>query len=55
MRDPSAYIASVLEICNTFKHNGVSNDAIRLRFFPLSLKYKAKSWLHLLPMGSITT
>ena len=38
-----------------FKQNGVSDDAIRLRLFPFTLKDKAKSWLNSLPSGSITT
>ena len=33
----------------------MSEDAIRLRLFPFSLKDKAKSWLNSLPAGSITT
>ncbi|XP_075487951.1 uncharacterized protein LOC142527119 [Primulina tabacum] len=35
--------------------NGVSDDAVRLRLFPFSLRDKAKSWLNCFPVGSITT
>src|SRR5262249_32379838 len=53
--DPNAHIASFLEIYDTFKSNRVSNDAIRLRLFPFSLRDRAKGWLNTLPNGSITT
>ena len=53
--DVNAHIDSFLEICDTFKYNGVTDDAIRLRLFPFSLRDKAKSWLNSLPSRSITT
>ncbi|KAK5818852.1 hypothetical protein PVK06_023798 [Gossypium arboreum] len=53
--DPNAHLAHFLEFCDTFKINGISDDAIHLRLFPFSLRNKAKQWLNSLPRGSITT
>ena len=39
--DPYAHILTFLNVCATFKINGVTDDAIRLRLFPFSVKEKA--------------
>ncbi|KAJ9189074.1 hypothetical protein P3X46_000407 [Hevea brasiliensis] len=52
---PHVHLAHFLEISDMLKINGVSDDAIRLRLFPFSLKDRARKWLHSLPLGSITT
>ena len=53
--DPYAHILTFLNVCATFKFNGVTDDAIRLRLFPFSVKDKAQLWLVSLPSESITT
>ncbi|XP_031262255.1 uncharacterized protein LOC116120447 [Pistacia vera] len=53
--DPNLHIPNFFELCNTFRHNGLSNDAIRLQLFPFSVQDKAKAWLISLSSGSIMT
>ena len=53
--DPNSHIQSFLEICDTFKFNSMSDDAVRLRLFPFSIRGKAKQWLNSLLRNSITT
>jgi Retrotransposon gag protein len=49
------HLTVFLEIYDTYKSNGVSDDAFRLRLFPFSFRDRDRAWMHSLPAGSITT
>ena len=40
------HIQDFEEVCNTFKEEATNLDLMRLNFFPLTLKDKAKIWLN---------
>ena len=40
--DTYAHILAFLNVCATFKINGVTDDAIRLTIFPFSIKKKTQ-------------
>ena len=44
--DPHLHLKKFLEVASNFKILGVTDDAFRLRFFPYSLKDRAKAWLN---------
>ncbi|XP_075636823.1 uncharacterized protein LOC142609073 [Castanea sativa] len=53
--DPYMHVKDFLEICATCKFQNFTDDSVRLRLFPFSLKDKAKAWLNSLSPGSITS
>ena len=53
--DPNVHLATFLEIADTVKMNSVTEDVIKMRLFPFSLRDKARGWLQSLQPGSIST
>ena len=53
--NPNMHLTNFLEVCDMIKYNGVTEEALRLRLFPLSLGDRAKHWLTSQPPDSITT
>ncbi|XP_062114415.1 uncharacterized protein LOC133825500 [Humulus lupulus] len=52
--DPHLHLRSFLEVSDFFKLQGVSEEALRLKLFPFSLRDRARSWLNTLPPDSVT-
>ncbi|KAL0297704.1 UNVERIFIED_CONTAM: hypothetical protein Sradi_6822500 [Sesamum radiatum] len=50
--NPNKNLVNFLDICDTFKFNGVSDDAVRFRIFSFSLCDTAKDWLQSLPIAA---
>ncbi|XP_062154358.1 uncharacterized protein LOC133862542 [Alnus glutinosa] len=53
--DPHKHLKELHVVCTSMKPTGVTEEQIKLRAFPFSLKDSAKDWLYYLPSGSITT
>ena len=53
--NPNMRLTNFIEVCDMVKYNGVIEEALRLRLFPLSLGDKAKHWLISQPLDSITS
>ena len=51
--NPYSHIREFKEVCNTFKEDIPNVDMMRLKFFPLTLKDKAKIWLNSLRLRTI--
>ncbi|KAL5563618.1 hypothetical protein UlMin_033365 [Ulmus minor] len=53
--DPHLHLRLFMEVANAFKINGVTDDILKLKLFPYSLRDRARAWLNSLPSDSITT
>ena len=52
--NPNMHLTNFLEVCDMIKYNRVTEEALRLRLFSLSLGDRAKHWLTYQPPDSIT-
>ncbi|XP_052204029.1 uncharacterized protein LOC127809305 [Diospyros lotus] len=53
--DPHKHLKKFHVVCSSLKPQGVTEEQIKLRAFPLSLADTAKDWLFYLPSSSVTT
>ncbi|KAM6543139.1 hypothetical protein CsatB_007586 [Cannabis sativa] len=53
--DPHLHLRLFMEVSDSFKLPGVTEDALRLKLFPYSLRDQARAWLNSLPSASVTT
>lgn len=51
--DPMYHLEHFERVCDTSRHNGVPQGALKCRLFPFSLADKAIRWLKSIPPGSI--
>ncbi|XP_076930567.1 uncharacterized protein LOC143595436 [Bidens hawaiensis] len=51
--DPLSHISRFLRICGTFKIENCSEDQIKLKLFPFSLRSHALDWLESLPSDTV--
>ena len=49
------HLTNFIKVCDTIKYNGVNEEALRMRLFPLSLGDRFKHWLTSQPPNSITS
>ncbi|KAL4385334.1 hypothetical protein GQ457_15G017560 [Hibiscus cannabinus] len=51
--DARQHIRAFLEVCDSFRQQGVQEDVLKLKLFPYSLRDRARAWLSGVPAGSM--
>lgn len=55
IEDPHLHLRLFIEVTDAFKMNGVTDEILKLKLFPYSLRDRARAWLNSLPPDSIVT
>ncbi|KAL4279254.1 hypothetical protein GQ457_03G019280 [Hibiscus cannabinus] len=51
--DARQHIRAFLEVCDSFRQQGVHEDVLKLKLFPYSLRDRARGWISGVPAGSL--
>ncbi|KAL4388162.1 hypothetical protein GQ457_09G010440 [Hibiscus cannabinus] len=51
--DARQHLRSFIEVCDSFRQQGVHENVLRLKLFPYSLRDKARAWFNSIPSGSV--
>ncbi|KAL4323802.1 hypothetical protein GQ457_11G023210 [Hibiscus cannabinus] len=51
--DARQHLRSFIEVCDSFRQQGVHEDILRLKLFPYSLRDRARLWFNSIPSGSV--
>ncbi|KAL4281737.1 hypothetical protein GQ457_03G019570 [Hibiscus cannabinus] len=51
--DARKHLRSFIEVCDSFRQQGVHEDVLRLKLFPYSLRDRARLWFNSIPSGSV--
>ncbi|KAL4332766.1 hypothetical protein GQ457_07G014150 [Hibiscus cannabinus] len=51
--DARQHLRSFIEVCDSFRQQGVHEDVLRLKLFPYSLRDRARLWFNSIPSGLV--
>ena len=54
-KDPHLHLRLFMEVSDFFRLPGVTEEALRLKLFPYSLRDQARAWLNSLPPDSVAS
>lgn len=55
LEDPHRHLERFVQMCGSFRINGVTSDQARLHMFPYSIKGRALEWFQQLPNATVAT